>query len=151
MLKAICKTGFIAGTLDILAAIFILAKGNAMGTLKFVASGYFGKDAIAGGNEMAAWGLLFHYIIAFCFTSLYFIVYPKIKLLHKHVWINAIIYGIIVWLTMAFIVVPNSAVAQRPFNPISAIKNCTILIVCIALPIAYFTHKFYANRKGAEV
>ncbi len=151
MLKAIVKTGLIAGTLDILAAIFILAKGNAIATLKFVASGYFGNQAFASGNEMVIWGLLFHYIIALCFTILYFIIYPKIKLLQKNVWVSAIVYGIIVWLIMAFIVVPNSAVAQRPFNPASAIKNCVILVVCIGLPIAYFAKKFYANGKGIKV
>lgn len=151
MLKAIFKTGLLAGTLDILAAIFILAKGNAIATLQFVASGYFGPQAFASGNEMAIWGLLFHYTIALCFTTLYFITYPKIKLLQRNVWISAIVYGIIVWLIMAFVVVPNSAVAQRPFNPAAAIKNCTILIVCIALPIVYFTKQFYANRKEVKV
>lgn len=57
-------TGLIAGTIDILSAIFILAGGNAVGTFKYIASGAFGKTAFEGGNEMVAYGALFHYIIA---------------------------------------------------------------------------------------
>ena len=69
MLKAILKTGLIAGTLDILAAIVILAKMNAVGVLQYVASGVFGKEAFSGGTTMAIAGLIFHYIIAFSLLS----------------------------------------------------------------------------------
>lgn len=56
--------GLIAGTLDILAAIYLLAGGNAAGVLKYIAAGAFGQAALAGGTEMIVFGLLFHYIIA---------------------------------------------------------------------------------------
>ena len=39
MLKAILKTGLVAGTLDILAAIVLLAKMNVAGVLQYIASG----------------------------------------------------------------------------------------------------------------
>ena len=58
-------TGLIAGTLDILAAIFLLAGGEATRVFRFIASGAFGKAAFEGGGEMVAWGSFFHYLIAF--------------------------------------------------------------------------------------
>ncbi len=72
MLKAILKTGVIVGTLDALAAIIILAKMNAVGVSQFIASGAFGKEAFSGGAAMTITGILFHYLFAFSFTTLYF-------------------------------------------------------------------------------
>lgn len=51
--------GIIAGTIDILAAIIVLAGGNIIGTFKYIASGAFGKTALEGSGEMGAWGEYF--------------------------------------------------------------------------------------------
>ena len=79
-LKTILWSGFVAGALDILGAIviysFIMGKGTPEQILQSVASGVFGKDAFAGGATMAVYGLLFHFIIAYCFAIAYFVWYP---------------------------------------------------------------------------
>ena len=145
LLKTILISGLIAGTMDILSAIFLLAKGQAGVILKYVASGAFGKAALAGGNDMVAWGLLFHYSIAMSFTAAYFLLYPKLPILKHNVWINAVFYGIFAWSVMNLVVVPLSQIPPRPFNWESALKNAAILVVCIGFPIAWFADKFYAK------
>ncbi len=70
-IPSVLKAGFIVGTLDILAAFinyYINTGKSPEPVLKFIASGVFGKSAFTIGNEMLAWGLLFHYGIAFIFT-----------------------------------------------------------------------------------
>lgn len=140
-------TGLIAGTIDILSAIFILAGGNAVGTLKFVASGFFGKAALEGGNEMAIYGLLFHYIIAMSWTTLYFLVYPKLSFLKWSKWLNAIAYGLIIQTIMTFVVLPLTNITQRPFNLFGFAENAVILMYAIGLPCALMADKFFRNNE----
>ena len=47
------------------------------------------------------------------------------------------LYGVIVYSVMDFVVLPLSAVAQRPFNPGLAAIMVVIHIVCVGLPIAW--------------
>jgi hypothetical protein len=141
-------TGFIAGTLDILAAIIILAGGNAIGTLKYIAGGVFGKAASEGGYEMAALGLLFHYIIAMSWTAGYFLVYPKFPFLKWSKWFNAIAYGLFVQTIMSFIVLPWTNIAPRTFTVSGFLKNAVILMFAIGLPAALSADWFYKKEKN---
>lgn len=144
----ILRAGLLAGTLDILAAILILAKGNAVGTLKFIASGVFGKAAFSGGNEMVASGAVFHYFIATSFAAGYFWAYPRLPFLQKNKWVSGVLYGAFVWAVMNLLVVPASNAPQSPFAWDSALKNAAILMVCIGLPVAWLADKFYTSRSS---
>lgn len=142
----ILRAGLLAGTLDILAAILILAKGNAVGTLKFIASGVFGKAAISGGADMVASGAVFHFFIATSFAGAYFLAYPRLPFLQKNKWVSGILYGVFVWAVMNLLVVPLSNAPQRPFAWDSALENMAILVMCIGLPIAWLADKFYTPK-----
>ena len=148
MLKAILKTGFIAGTLDILAAIIILAKMNVTGVLQYIASGVFGKESFSGGTTMAITGLIFHYIIAFSFTTLYFIFFPYVPFLGKQKWASGVLYGVFVWSVMNLIIVPLSSTNNSPLTWSGASLNMAILIVCIGLPISFLASKYYSSRNS---
>lgn len=139
--------GFMAGTLDILAAIILLAGGNVIGTLKYIASGALGKAATAGGYEMAALGLLFHYVIAVSWTAAYFLLYPKLPFLQWNKWFNAVAYGLLVQTLMIFVVLPLTQVPQRPFNAESFWKNAVILMFSIGLPVSLLADRFYKKSE----
>ena len=147
LLTNILLAGLIAGTVDIIAAIFLLAGGNAIATLKYIAGGAFGKAASEGGNEMVAYGLLFHYIIAMSWTTAYFLLYPKLAFLRWNKWLNAVAYGIIVWSLMTFVVLPMTQITQRPFNWENALKNVVILMFSIGLPVSLLTDRFYRKSE----
>lgn len=143
----ILRAGLLAGTLDILAAILILAKGNAVGTLKFIASGVFGKAAFSGGYDMVALGAVFHYLIATGFAAGYFLAWPRLTFLQKNKWASGVLYGVFVWAVMNLLVVPLSHAPQSPFAWDSALKNMAILVVCIGLPIAWLADKFFSSKE----
>ncbi|HQU81967.1 MAG TPA: hypothetical protein PKY59_02520 [Pyrinomonadaceae bacterium] len=145
----ILVTGLIAGTIDILSAIFILAGGNAVGTLKYIASGAFGKAALEGGNEMVVYGALFHYFIAIFWTAFYLIVYPKLSFLKWNKWINAVVYGLLVHTIMRFAVLPFSNVAPLTFNWSGFIKNAVILMYAIGIPAVLAAEWFYKKRENS--
>ena len=148
LIKRIVLTGLIAGTLDILAAIFLLAGGNAARVFRYIASGAFGKAAFSGGGEMVALGVFFHYFIALTWTVLYFFSYPKVMFLQRNRWISGAAYGMLVWAVMNLLVLPLSNIAPRNLTAANAVINILILVVCIGLPIALSANDFYRNVTG---
>ena len=153
-LKTILQTGFIAGTLDILAAFLVYsAIMNVVTPLQIlngIAAGVFGKTVIGSKTVMALIGLLFHYCIAFCFTTAYFLAYPHVKFFHGNAIINGLVYGVFVWLVMNLIVLPLSNAYHAPFSWITALRGCLILTLCIGLPIALLTAGYYKNDTGGR-
>ena len=145
--RAILLTGLIAGTLDALGPILI-NKANPKLMFQFIASGAFGSErAFAGGTPMVVWGVLFHYFIAYSWTTLFFLLYPAIPFLRKNKYITAVLYGVFVWIVMNRVVIPLSKIQQGPFNIKGALTGAAILIVAIGLPVSILARRYY-SRKG---
>jgi hypothetical protein len=145
-LRYLIIAGFVAGSLDGLTAIFILSHGNASGIFKFISSGIYGKEAFAGGNGMVLLGIALHYFFAFCFATFYFIIFKYVTILHKNIWLSAVLYGLFVYIFMNIIVMSLSNAHISSRTPFSMIKNVVILIICIALPIVYFRRAYDLKR-----
>jgi hypothetical protein len=149
MWRAIFKTTLIAGTCDIVAACiqsYVVNGSMPSRVLRYVASGVFGKSAFSGGNEMIAWGLVFHFIIAFSCTACYFLLYPKIEILKRSWWIDAVLVGVAAWCVTNLIVVPMSNTPKFPFDIMKVPLSLGILIVCIGLPIAYGADAYFKKK-----
>lgn len=142
--------GLIAGTLDVLAAIFIYAiilqKTTAIKILQSIASGIFKKEAY-NHSQMAWYGLGFHFIIAMLFAWFYFIIYPYLPFLKKSALLSGLLYGIFVWIVMNLIVLPI-VFPVLPANHFDfpLILSILILIICIGFPITFIAKKFYSFR-----
>jgi len=145
--RTIMLTGFLAGTLDAIAAI-VIYQANPARLFQFIASGAFGAgNAFSGGAMMVFWGVLFHYIIAYSWTVLFFFTYPVFPWMRKNKYVTGLLYGIFVWVGMNQVVIPLSEIVQRPFDLRAALIGASILMVAIGLPISILTHRYYA-RKG---
>ena len=147
--KAILQTGLIAGTLDLIGAIVsstILNQKIPYKIFHYIASGIFGKEAFAGGTVMVFWGLLFHYIIAYSFTFLYFWLYPKIGFLAMNRVLSGILYGAFVWVIMNRVIVPLSNVPTGPFNLTQALVGMVVLMLMIGLPVATGAAKYSMGK-----
>lgn len=144
--KTLALIGFIAGTLDAMGPILVNGVSPS-GMFKYIASGAFGAEkAFSGGGKMIAWGIFFHYFIAFSWTTFYFFLYPAVGFLQKNKFLSGVLYGIFVWVMMNRIVVPLSKIPQRPFELKGALIGVSILIVAIGLPIAILTQRYYSKR-----
>jgi hypothetical protein len=144
--KTILLIGFLAGTLDAVAAI-VVYQANPAALFKFIASGAFGAGiAFSSGPIMIFWGVLFHYIIAYAWTILFFFMYPVFPWMRKNKYVTGLLYGIFVWIIMNQVVVPLSEIVQRPFNIRGALIGAAILMVAIGLPISILTHRYYSRR-----
>ncbi|MDB5087543.1 MAG: hypothetical protein JWR09_1537 [Mucilaginibacter sp.] len=146
LFRYIIITAFTAGSLDGLAAIFILSHGNAQSIFKFIASGIYGKDAFTGGVGMVQLGIALHYFIALCVTIFYFAIFKYVAIFHKSVFVSTIIYGLFIYIVMNIIVLSLSNVNVPPRSAFSMIKNAVILIICIAFPIVYSRQVYNSKR-----
>ena len=135
--------GLLTGTLDGLAAIIWGHNTKTTTIFKFIASGVFGTAAFKGGTDMVLWGISFHYIIAFSFTAVFFVIYPSFISNLKNKYFTAIIFAIITWLITNLLVVPLSRIGWRPMDINSIIIGLTILIFTIGLPITLVANEYY--------
>jgi hypothetical protein len=143
---AVVTTGLLAGTLDILSACThaYLARGTTPDTVfKYIASALLGMEAFAGGTGTILLGLLMHYAIAFSWTLLFFLIYPKLPFLWRNRIVSGIIYGAFVWVIMSLVLVPLTDVPKGPFNPTSAAIGMIILMLMIGMPNAFRAQAFY--------
>jgi hypothetical protein len=143
----ILLTGLLTGTLDALGAIIWSHKIKAASIFKYIASGAFGKEALDGGNNMVWWGIFFHFIIAFAFTAVFYLYYPKFLSVLKNKYLVAIVFGLITWLVTNLIIVPLSEIGWRPYHHVLPVLiGMTILILAIGLPIVLIADKQYSKR-----
>jgi len=149
VLRTIVMMGLIVGTLDITSAFisFAIQTGkNPVTVLRFIAAAAFGKEGLPD-TAMIVWGLVFHYIIAFSWTILFFTIYPRLLFMQRNRIVTGILYGVVIWLVMNFIVLPLTKLPPLPFRPLQAFIGVSILIIAIGLPLAFMTHRFYFGRK----
>jgi hypothetical protein len=150
LLNAILITGFIAGTLDALAAMFsayIQHDVTPDRVFRYVASGVFGKEAFSGGTPMALFGLLCHYTVAFGWSALFLTLFQKIKLLNQNKYIIGMAYGLFVLLAMNLIVVPLSNVPNSKPGSI-ALPQIFIHMFLVGLPIALSANYFLKKQSA---
>ena len=150
VLKPLFITGLVVGTLDGLAAVImysIQTGKDPLNVFRFIASGVFGAAAFSGGVPMALWGIIFHYIIAFGWTILFFWLAGRFSFLRNNWIISGTIYGIFVWLMMNLVVVPLSLVPMKssPKEWLAILKGAFILIVCVGLPVSYSARRCLWN------
>jgi uncharacterized membrane protein YagU involved in acid resistance len=142
--------GLIAGTLDITAAcIQAYLKNDTTPTqvLKYVASGAVDPKTFSNDTILAAVGLIVHFIIAISFTFFFFFLAKQIPALVRYPIPVGILYGVFVWATMRFIILPYvSRINPKPIAGNEAVKNAAIaagiLVVCIGIPVALLARKY---------
>lgn len=137
--QALLLAALVAGTLDALGAIitYTLRGGHQPARIfRFIASGVFGRKAASGGAEMVVYGVLFHYVIASCFTCAFFIAYPRLPFLRRSPWLVGLVYGIFIWVVMNGIVVPLSRTPPATFTWSGILIGIGVLVIAIGLPVS---------------
>ena len=150
LVRAIVLTGLVAGTMDIVTATswFTIRTGNnPVRVLEYISSAAFDKDLAYSGNILMIFlGLLFHYLIAYSWTFLFYLAYPRIGLLRANKFVVGIGYGILVWTIMNRVVLPLSRIPAITFDINQASIAASILIVCIGLPISIMASRYYSGK-----
>lgn len=144
-LQPILWGGLIAGTLDIIAACttaWLRGGTTPVRVLQFIASGLLGAASFSGGAKTAILGLALHFLIATVATTLFYFASRKWLFLIERPIVTGLLYGVLVYAFMNFVVVPLSAVAQRPATGLGRITGLLIIMFCVGLPIALTVRRF---------
>jgi hypothetical protein len=127
------------GVLDITDAFvfFGLRSGVApIRILQSIASGLLGRASFSGGWRTGALGLALHFFIAFVVVLVFLLASRQLPVLRRHAVAAGLLYGIAVYLTMQFVVVPASAAAGgTPAWPV-ALNGVLIHMFGVGLPAA---------------
>ena len=153
-LASALTAGLIAGTLDIIAAClnaYIKTNTAPMQVLKGVASGAFDPKTFSNGTLLAVCGLLIHFFIAISFTVFFFFLARQFPSLIKYPIPIGILYGIFVWGTMRFIILPYiSRLNPKPIVGKEAITNAVIaagiIVVCVGIPVALLARRYVKGK-----
>ena len=146
--------GLVAGTLDITAACIqaYLKTGTIPSqVLKYVASGAVDPKTFSNDTMLATVGLLVHFTIAILFAFFFFFLAKQIPSLVKYPILIGILYGLFVWSTMRFIILPYiSRLNPKPIVGQEAIKNAAIaaaiIVVCVGIPVVLLARRFYRTK-----
>lgn len=153
LLKTLFFTALTAAILDLSGAVvnYMISHEGAFPKkiLEYIAGGVYGGSALDGSLRMNITGAILHFMIAAIWTCLFFVFYPKIKFFQRSIWVNAVVYGFIVWTVMNLVVLPLSAWKAPivPFKLETAIRAAIILMICIALPIAISAKNYYRSDR----
>lgn len=149
--KSILMAGLLAAALDGLAAVvdtFLRFDRGPSAVFKFIASGVFGSEAFSGGFSMVLLGVLFHVLIATSWAFLFFIMYPRLRILQENKYIVGVVYGILIWSFMNWVVLPLSntpKAASASFNFLQTIKAISYIIFFVGIPIVWLANRYYSK------
>jgi hypothetical protein len=148
--KTVLLTGLFVGVTDLTAAYvnyFIKTGKFASKMLQYIAGGALGLEkSMQGGFWVVLLGLFFHFFIAFSFTLLFFILYPKLKFLSFNKYIVGFLYGVFVACAMGFIIIPLTKLPPNHFVFKKAVVGWIILGVVLGIPIAISASRYYAKK-----
>jgi uncharacterized membrane protein YagU involved in acid resistance len=145
---AILAGGGIAGACDITYAVVFSGFHGvpAMKILQSVASGLLGKAAFEGGVPVAILGLVLHFMMALLMAAIFYAASRKLPVLTRHAIPAGLAYGLAIYLTMNFVVLPLSAWPGKfKFDLTLLIANLVVHMGFVGLPIALATRRACAT------
>ncbi len=144
--------GLAAGILDILYAFVLsgIGGGSPLGVLRSVASGLLGAQAFKGGIPAAALGLVLHLGITVVAAGIYLFAARQSVFIREHYLLCGSIFGVLVYLTMNFVVLPLSAVPfHLKYTPQTLLQGFVSHALLVGIPIALCVRRFSFNRAQA--
>jgi hypothetical protein len=141
--KTILMAGFVAGTLDALAAILLFARPvnlhNASRIFRYIASGLLGKPAYNAGPLYPLAGLILHYLIATIWSAIYiFILFRSFK--SGSLPAKVFLFASLIWVIMNGFVMPIAGLMAHP-DGWSIMRSWSVLLVCVSLPVCLIAEK----------
>jgi hypothetical protein len=141
--------GLLGGALDLAFAFIYYAPAGAtpIRILQSIASGVLGPRSFQMGPDSAALGAFFHFFISLCAAAVYYLASAKFSFLTRRWLISALIFGILMFLTMRLVVVPLSAVKSGPMKISSIIGELCSHMFLFGIPIAYAAARAALRRR----
>jgi hypothetical protein len=147
--KVVAGATLLVGTLDISDAfIFYGLRGiPPVRILQGIAAGIYGRAAFGMGLRSALIGLICHFFIAFCATTVYLLAARRFSLA-RHPLLYGTLFGVALYGIMNYVVLPLTKLPPRPpFPPlVPFINGVAALIFCIGIPLAFIARRWVSRK-----
>jgi hypothetical protein len=143
-IAVVLLAGSVCGVLDLLSATALVKSrgGNFQQLLQFVASGALGPSAFQRGNQSAAAGFLFHFLIAFTAATAYYATSRVLSILVTHAILCGMLYGAFIHLFMTLLIIPLSRAPKRKFSASAFISQLAVHMFVVGLSISLIVSQF---------
>ena len=145
--KTVLLTGLFVGTTDIVSAfitVYIHSGKFPEKMFNYIAGGALGLPAAMNGGMPAGFlGLFFQYFIAFSFTLLFFVIFPKLKFLAFNKYLVGMLYAIFVNVIMDQVILRLTTLPRGPFSLAGEYIGWVVFGVVFGVPIVYNAYKYY--------
>jgi uncharacterized membrane protein YagU involved in acid resistance len=139
-LQAILLGGLIAGTIDIGAASLISGRDPTI-IAQFIAGGLLGNAALTGEMQTVALGVVLQWAMSLIIAAIYVFASGRLVALRRRWLLCGILYGVPVYFTMTYVVVPLSAWHRvTPFSLVPFAENLAAMMV-FGLIVAWFASR----------
>ena len=133
--------GLAIGVLDFLDATLFFGLYAGVGFTRVwqsVAAGLLGVEAArSGGWNTALFGILLHFVVAFCVATVYYIGAATIPFLIRRPVISGLSFGVVAHLVMKYVVVPLSAIGTvAPYTVPNFLNSIIGHAILVGLPLA---------------
>jgi hypothetical protein len=131
--------GLVAGALDLtFAFLFYWPQGaTPLRILQGIASGVLGRRSFEMGVTSALLGAFFHFFISVCAAGIFYLISRRLPFLTRRVVISGAIFGILMFLTMRYVVIPLSAIQPKPMKVANVIAELSSHVFLFGIVIAY--------------
>jgi uncharacterized membrane protein YagU involved in acid resistance len=114
-LAPVVTGGLLSGAIDLTYACTyhgIVSHVPPMRIFQSIGSGIFGKASFEMGATSATVGFIAHFVILIIAAGIFNFARRRFAYLRDHAYLSGMIFGVGIWLTMNYIVLPLSAVPQ---------------------------------------
>lgn len=148
--KTVLLTSLFVGTTDIVSSfvtVYINTGKFPEKMFNYIAGGALGLTAaLNGGAAVAFLGLFFHYFIAFAFTLLFFLAFPKLKFLAFNKYLVGMLYAVFVEEAMVLILRLTPLPTGGGFSLSESFIAWVTLGIVFGIPVVYNTYKYYGTE-----
>ena len=141
-IKAILLGGLTVALLDIADAFIFYAFYGAtpVQILQSITVGVLGREAAyQGGAATAILGAFLHCFISLSIVTVFYLAATKLPVLTRRPWMSGAIYGLLVYATMYFVVLPLSRVGMPHFKHLAPVLDEILIhILGVGIPAALF-------------
>ena len=136
-LARILLGGFVAGTVDIVAAALINLISPIV-IMRYVAMGVLGRRSLEMGIFSAALGMSLQWAMSILIAAIFVFAGGAVPAIRRH-WAGAgLAYGVVVFFVMEYVVVPLSAVGRVPHFTAASFAENMVAMLLFGVIVAYF-------------
>jgi hypothetical protein len=137
--------GILAGGIDLTYACSYHGLVNGIPPIRIlqsIASGFFGLDSFQMGVTSAAIGFVTHFFILIVAAAMFYAASRRLVFLRQHAYLSGMAFGVAIYCTMNYIVLPLSAVPHFKSTPIGAFSDFAVHVLLLGPAIALVARHF---------